>query len=93
VALDTKHKASDWCLIFYALNFFLVLVVFTYQLKLYPSIAPMIVMLTEGVKDVNFFVAAQMVFTLLFGLLFYIFGVTTEDSDDYSQLSIWGTFL
>lgn len=30
VALDTKHKASDYCLIFYALNFFIVLVVFTY---------------------------------------------------------------
>jgi hypothetical protein len=53
----------------------------------------MIVMVTEGVKDVNFFVAAQMMFTVLFGLLFYIFGVQTEGDDDYSQLSVWGTFL
>jgi hypothetical protein len=40
----------------YALNFCCVLVVFTYQLKLFPTLAPFIVMLTEGAKDVNFFV-------------------------------------
>jgi hypothetical protein len=92
-SLDTQQVASDWCLIFYALNFFCVSVVYTYQLKLYPEYAPYVVMITEGIKDVNFFVMAQSVLCLIFSCIFYIFGIQTEDDDGYSSLGLWGTFL
>jgi hypothetical protein len=50
-------------------------------------------MLTEGAKDVNFFVITQIVFTCIFAGLFYIFGIQTETSDGYNRLSLWGLFL
>jgi hypothetical protein len=56
VSLDTNNACSDYCLIMYAINFFCVFVMFSYQLKLYPSVAPFVVMITEGIVDVNFFV-------------------------------------
>jgi hypothetical protein len=56
VSLDLDYSCSDACLIMYAINFFCVFVMFSYQLKLYPSIAPFVVMITEGIVDVNFFV-------------------------------------
>jgi hypothetical protein len=93
VALDTQQVASDQCLILYALNFVCVAVVYTYQLKLYPEYAVYVVMITEGIKDVNFFVMAQAIISLLFACLFFIFGIETETDDGYLSLGLWGTFL
>jgi len=76
--LDFNTECQDICLILYALNLMCATVMFTYQLKLYPTIAPFIVMIVEGIMDVNFFVYTQMIFSLLFVVEFYIFGVPVE---------------
>lgn len=93
ICYDFHTTCQDICLILYALNLLCVFVVFTYQLKLYPKIAPFIVMITEGIMDVDFFVYTQMLFTFLFVIEMYIFGVPVEGDDGYSSLGLWGAFL